>query len=624
MAREVAALTKTPLTPVEISPVTATITDTFPVTISAPQGCGRFTGRVIRNVDAGAPTPAWIKQRLERSGQRSISALVDVTNYVILELGRPLHVYDLDKLHGGIDVRFGRKGETLKLLNEQTVEVFEDVLATTDASGPIGLAGIMGGDSTKADLDTRHIFLESAFFFPKVIAGRARRYNFLSDASHRFERGVDFDNNVAGIERATQLILDICGGDAGPVVDHIARLPERSPVRMRVARARKVIGVPIAAEVMADIFRRLALPFTLKTEDEESFVVTPPSWRFDLEIEEDLIEEVARVYGYENIPSLPPVAPANMRARRENERSLHEIKERLAAADYQETINFSFVDVAWEADFAGNSHPIALKNPIASQMSVMRTSLVGGLVANLRFNLNRKLPRVRIFEAGRVFLRTLGAAASDLEIAGYRQPLRIAALAYGPALEEQWGSAGRLIDFFDIKADFENLLLPRLARFVPATHPALHPGRSARLEVDGRPIGWLGELHPRWQEKYELPQVPVLFEVDATILLTVPVPTAGSVSRFPPVRRDFAVVVDETVTVEQIFAALKGQVSERVIELCLFDIYRGKGIENGKKSLAFRVLIQDTEKTLTDGEVDVVMQQIIQILASRADAKLRG
>ena len=375
VAREVAALTKTPLTPVEISPVTATITDTFPVTISAPQGCGRFTGRVIRNVDAGAPTPAWIKQRLERSGQRSISALVDVTNYVILELGRPLHVYDLDKLHGGIDVRFGRKGETLKLLNEQTVEVFEDVLATTDASGPIGLAGIMGGDSTKADLDTRHIFLESAFFFPKVIAGRARRYNFLSDASHRFERGVDFDNNVAGIERATQLILDICGGDAGPVVDHIARLPERSPVRMRVARARKVIGVPIAAEVMADIFRRLALPFTLKTEDEESFVVTPPSWRFDLEIEEDLIEEVARVYGYENIPSLPPVAPANMRARRENERSLHEIKERLAAADYQETINFSFVDVAWEADFAGNSHPIALKNPIASQMSVMRTSL---------------------------------------------------------------------------------------------------------------------------------------------------------------------------------------------------------------------------------------------------------
>jgi phenylalanyl-tRNA synthetase beta chain len=623
VAREVAALTDAPLKPIDIPLVSSTIEDTFPIKISAPDGCGRFTGRVIRNVDATAQTPQWMKERLARADQRSISALVDVTNYVMLELGRPLHVYDLDKLTGGIDVRFGRRGETLKLLNEQTVELDDDVLAITDLSGPIGLAGIMGGDSTKAELDSKHIFLESAFFFPEAIAGRARRYNFVSDAAHRFERGVDFANNVAGIERATQLILEVCGGQAGPVVDEIARLPQRQAVRMRVARAQKVIGVAIEVDEMATIFHRLGLPFVYE-RDQAAFVITPPSYRFDIQIEEDLIEETARVYGFERIPDSPPLAPAVMRVEREDLRSLHGIRELLAACDYQETINFSFVEEEWETDFAANSNPLRLRNPIASQMSVLRTTLMGSLIANLRYNLNRKLTRIRVFEISRVFLRMPGAPAGELEIADYRQPLRVTALAYGPPLEEQWGEQERAVDFFDIKADLESLLEPRRARFVHASHPALHPGRCARIELDGEAIGWIGELHPRWLQKYELPQAPVLFEVDAAALRVRPLPTHVEVSKFQPVRRDLAIVVDEKVTVDAVLEAIQDVLPMSVTEVALFDIYRGAGIDEGKKSLAFRVVMQDTQKTLTDQEVDAAMQQITQTLTFRLNAKLRS
>jgi phenylalanyl-tRNA synthetase beta chain len=623
VAREVAALSEAPLKPIDIAAVTPTIRDTLPVTISAPKGCGRFTGRLIRNVNAKASTPLWMKQRLARSDQRSISALVDVTNYVMLELGRPLHVYDLDKLTGGIDVRFGRTGETLKLLNEQIVALDGNVLAITDGSGPIGLAGVMGGESTKAELDTRHIFLESAFFFPQAIAGRARRYNFTSDAAHRFERGVDFANNVVGIERATQLILEICGGDAGPVVDEVARLPERKPVRMRVGRAQKVIGIAISVEEMAAIFRRLALPFVLE-HGNEAFIITPPSYRFDIEIEEDLIEEIARIYGFERIPDLPPVAPAIMRVEAEEHCSLHEIRGLLAACDYQETINFSFVEPAWEADFAGNLSPIRLLNPIASQMAVMRTTLVGSLVANLRYNLNRKLPRIRVFEIGRVFLRVADAAAGDLAIAGYRQPVRVAAVAYGPVLEEQWGIPARQVDFFDVKADFEALLAPRRASFVAAKHPAVHPGRSAQIELDGRAVGWIGELHPGLQQKYQLPQAPVLFEIDAEVLQTNLVPIYAEVSKFQAVRRDLAIVVDESLPVDAVLEALESGLPAVVSEVALFDVYRGIGVEEGKKSLAFRVVMQDTEKTLTDQDVDAAMQQVTGMLTSQLDAKLRS
>ena len=620
VAREVSALTRARLTPPDAQAVVAKSDAKQAYRISASDGCGRFTGRVIRNVDAKAPTPDWMKQRLERAGQRSISALVDVTNYVMLEMGRPLHVYDQDKLAGGIDVRWGKKGDKVELLNEQTVEVDESVLCIADDSGPIGLGGIMGGDSTKSDLGTRNIFLESAFFFPAAIAGRARRYNFSSDASHRFERGVDFDNNVAGIERATRLILDICGGEAGPTVDLIGKLPERKPVKMRIPRAQKIIGVPVSADEMADIFTRLALPFERTAQ---AFTVTPPSYRFDIEIEEDLIEEVARVYGFERIPANPPAAPAAMRAEPESHRSLHAIRAQVAARDFQEVVNFTFVDPSWEADLAGNANPLRLLNPIASHQSAMRSSLIGGLVENIRYNMARKQSRVRVFEVGRAFLRDAKVRDGNLAVAGLAQPMRVAAAACGPSEEEQWGLPVRAVDFFDLKADVEALLWPRPARFEAAPHPALHPGRSARVLVEGSLIGWVGELHPRWQAKFELPQPAVVFELDAAALQHVPVPRPSESSRFPPVVRDIAVLVDAGLPVQALLDALLTEKPAIVRTVAVFDLYQGKSLPAGRKSLAFRIVMQDTEKTLTDAEADSAIAQMVRLLGERFGGTLR-
>ena len=621
VAREVAALTRAKLLPPDVKPVAAKSDAKVAFGITDADGCGRFTGRAIRNVNAKAPTPDWMKQRLERAGQRSISALVDVTNYVMLELGRPLHVYDQDKLTGAIDVRWGRAGEKLKLLNDQTVDVDASVLCIADGSGPIGLAGIMGGDSTKAELETTNIFLESAFFFPAAIAGRSRRYNFSSDASHRFERGVDFDNNIAGIERATQLVLDICGGEPGPTVDLVSRLPERKPVAMRIDRARKIIGVPVSADEMADIFTRLSLPFT---RSDDAFTVTPPSYRFDIEIEEDLIEEIARVYGFERIPANPPSAPAAMRTEPEGRRSLHALRALLAGRDYQEVVNFSFVDAGWEADLAGNPDPIKLLNPIASHQSVMRSTLLGGLIETIRYNAARKLSRIRVFEVGRAFLRDASVKEGDLAVAGLHQPMRIAAAAFGPADEEQWGIPGRGVDFFDLKADVEAMVWPRAARFEAATHPALHPGRSARVWVDGEALGWIGELHPRWQARFELPQPVVVFELDATLLQAVPVPHPGQPSRFPSVVRDLAVLVDAERPVQALLDALSAEKPAIVRSVRLFDLYHGKNLPAGRKSLAFRIVMQDTEKTLTDAEADSAIAQMIELLGQRFGATLRS
>jgi len=621
VAREVAALAGAPLTPPQIPPVPKKIGNTFPIKITDADGCGRFTGRVILDVNAAAPTPDWMRLRLERAGQRSISALVDVTNYVMLELGRPLHVYDLDKLSGGIDVRFARKGETVKLLNEQTVELEPDVLAITDQSGVIGLAGIMGGDSTKAEPSTRNVLLEAAFFFPDAIAGRARRYKFASDASHRFERGVDYDNNIAGIEHATRLILDICGGEPGPVTDHIARLPRRKSVRMRVERARKVIGVPIPAAEMANIFSRLRLGF--EKSGDEAFVVTPPSYRFDLEIEEDLIEEIARIYGFDNIPALPPLARATMGGEPEAARSLHTVRAQLAALDYQEVLNFSFVEPQWELDFAGNADPIRLLNPIASQSSVMRSSLIAGLVANVRYNLDRRASRVRLFEIGRVFLRVPGAAEGPLDVAGIRQPVRVAGAAFGSPEEEQWGVIPRDLDFYDLKGDLEILFGGISPRFEPAQHPALHPGRSARVLAGGRAAGWLGELHPRLQQKYELPAPVVVFEVDAAPLQMQALPVYREVPKVPGATRDLAMTFPDDVLVQAIFDDLEEHKPPQVDSIRLFDVYRGPGVENGRKSLAFRVLLQDTRKTMTDPEVESAVAQLVLRLERQFNGKLR-
>jgi phenylalanyl-tRNA synthetase beta chain len=628
VAREVSALTGVVLHVPEITPVPVTSDEKLPVRIAAPDLCGRFSGRVLRHLNARAATPDWMKRRLERSGQRPISALVDISNYVMLELGRPTHVFDLDKIHGGLEVRWGRKGESLKLLNGNTVEVDDWVGVIADEQQIESLAGIMGGDATAVSLDTQHIYLEAAFWYPQAIQGRARRYNFSTDAAHRFERGVDYATTVEHIERITALIIDICGTPAttvGPVDDQAVNLPQRTPVTVRTERAQKVIGVPLDDERIADIFTRLKLPFT---GEAGRFHVTPPSYRFDIEIEEDLIEEIARVYGFENIPARPPVAANVMRVLPENVRSLFAVRRLLADLDYQEVINFSFVEEAWEKDLAENNAPIRLLNPIASQMSVMRSILLGGLLANVRYNLNRKVSRVRIFEVGAIFKRDESVQDGPLSVAGYAQTKRVAALAYGHGVEEQWGTAARNVDYFDLKADLEALFAPRSLRFRKVLHPALHPGRSAEILLDEVVVGFIGELHPRWQQKYDLPLAPVVFEVDAAALQHQVVPAYKEISRFPAVTRDLALLVKNHVQAQELLDAfaLKRQESDAggiVQAIVLFDEYRGKGLENDQKSLAFRFTLQDTQSTLNDNNVDALMAGFIEVARTKHGAALR-
>lgn len=629
VAREVSALTGVALQVPQFSAVAVTSDEVLPVKISAPDLCGRFSGRVIRGLNARATTPDWIKQRLERSGQRPLSALVDISNYVMLELGRPSHVFDLAKIHGSLDVRWGKAGESLKLLNGNTVAVDEWIGVIADEQQIESLAGIMGGDSTSVSDDTTDIYLEAAFWWPNAIQGRARRFNFSTDAAHRFERGVDYATTVEHIERITALIVEICGTTetrVGPVDDQSVNLPQRTPVTLRTARAQKVIGVPLNDATIADIFTRLALPFTL---DDGVFAVTAPSYRFDIEIEEDLIEEVARVYGFENIPALPPVAANKMQIAPENTRSLFAVRHQLAGLGYQEVVNMSFVDAGWERDFSANTTPITLQNPIASQMSVMRSSMIGGLVANVRYNLNRKTNRVRIFEVGAIFKRNDAIENGALSVAGYEQPKRVAAMAYGALADEQWSQDSRAIDFFDVKADLEALFAPQVLRFTKAEHPALHPGRSAYIEIDGINIGFVGELHPRWLQKYDLPLAPVLFEVDAIALQQRSVPKYEEISKFPGASRDLALVVKQDIAAQDLLdafaAAIKATPAAKIVQaIVLFDEYRGKGLEADEKSLAFRFSLQDTQNTLQDDIVEAVMTALVDAAQQRHGAKLRS
>ncbi len=616
IAREVAALTGTPATYPQTAPVAPQIDARREIILDAPDACPLYCGRVIAGVDAKAPTPEWMRRRLERSGLRSISALVDITNYVMLEMGQPLHAFDNAKLDGAIHARLAQAGEKILLLNEQMLELQDDVLLIADQAQPLAMAGIMGGEETGITLETTEMFLESAFFAPKAIAGRARRYGFASDSSHRFERGVDFGGTRRALERASRLIVDICGGQAGPLCEAAAALPARQPVRLRPARVAKVLGIALAAEEIGQIFERLDLRLTRAGED---FIVTPPSYRFDLEIEEDLIEEIARIYGYDNIPSPPPQARLAMLPQTESARPLSSIREILTDRGFQEVVNYAFVAEDWEADFAASARPIRLANPIASQMSVMRSTLIGGLLANVATNLKRKQNRVRVFETGRCFLRDDDGAP----VAGFRQPWKLAGLAYGTALPEQWGSPARNVDFFDIKGEIELLLAPRNARFEKAAHPALHPGRCAQIIVAGKIVGHLGELHPQWQQKYELPLAPALFEIDLDVLKETSLPQFAEVSRQPIVIRDLAILVDSQLELEQIFDALAGRLPPLVQAIRLFDVYTGKGVEKGKKSLAFRIVMQDTQRTLQDAEVDAAMQQLTGCLQQKFAAQLR-
>ena len=625
IAREVSALTGVPLNSREFPAVPALNDAHVPVQIEAPDLCGRFSGRVIRNVNTKAKTPAWMVDRLARCGQRSVTALVDISNYVMFEYGRPSHIFDFDKIHDKLVVRWGRPGETLKLLNGSTVELDDQVGVIADSQSVESLAGIMGGDATAVSDSTQNVYVEAAFWWPEAIAGRSRRFNFATDAGHRFERGVDPAHTVEHIERITQLVLDICGGEAGPMDDQTVRVPERAPISMRVARAAKVIGMPVTQLQCAEVFTRLGLSYQ---ESDGRFLVTPPSWRFDLRIEEDLIEEVVRVIGYESLPLTAPRAPVTARIRPEALRSAFDLRHVLAALDYQETINFSFVEAAWEHGLAGNADPIKVLNPIAAPLAVMRSSLLASLVQVLRHNLARKAGRVRVFEIGRVAMRDATVKDGDITVAGVRQPMRVAGLAYGPVEAVQWGCDERAVDFFDVKGDVEALLSPRRITFEAAEHPAMHPGRSARVVLDGRAVGFVGELHPRWRQSFDLPSAPVVFELDLAPVLDRVVPVFEPVARHQSAWRDVALVVPDSTSHSDLMTALGDDPSGLVRAANLFDVYRPKApsadIRIGERSMAVRIELLDPSATLTEERIDAAVAAAIDRAGQRVGARLRA
>jgi len=631
VAREVAALTGAPLVSPSFTPTTVGNKDTLPVKISAPDLCGRFSGRVVRNVNTKAPTPQWMVDRLARSGQRSVTALVDISNYVMFELGRPSHIFDLDKIRGGLDVRWGRPGEQLKLLNGNTITVDEKVGVIADDVQVESLAGIMGGDATAVSDDTQHVYVEAAFWWPKAVAGRSRRFNFSTDAGHRFERGVDPSLTVEHIERITQLILAICGTDqttCGPVDDLQPGMQSAKPVKLRVARAAKVIGMPLTQAQCVDALERLGLPVS---QADGVITVTPPSYRFDLQIEEDLIEEVARMVGYNQLPHTPPQAPITAKLRPEAQRSPYAVRRSLAALGYQETINFSFVEARWEHELCANTNPIKLLNPIASQMSVMRSSLLGSLLQVAKFNQSRRVARVRIFEVGRVFLRDASVKNSNTSVEGFDQPMRVAGLASGSVDPLQWGRKDQGVDFFDVKGDVEALLAPLQAEFVPANHPAMHPGRCAEIRVSGRPIGHVGELHPKWRQGYELAQAPILFELDLDATMQRAVPAFQPVARFQDVQRDIAVVVADSVTHAALMAAVWAAPTNAILrDVQLFDVYRPKvanevAVNDGSadRSMAVRLTLNSDEATLTEEQIEAAVAAVVNQLTTTLGARQR-
>ena len=612
IARDVAAITGATVALPVIEAVAINSGQAQLVTVSASEACCAYYGRVIEGVNAQAKTPTWMIRNLERSGIRSISAIVDITNYVLLELGQPLHAFDFNKLNGAINVRFANENEAIKLLNNTEVKLASDDLVIADNSGAIALAGIMGGEMTSVTDNTTAIFLESAFFTPDAIAGKARRLGLSTDSSFRFERGVDFGCSKQALERATNLILTICGGNAGAITEVVHDLPKRNTVNLRYTRLLSVLGIVVPQSMVGNLLAQLGFEYS---QNGDIFAVKSPTYRFDIAIEEDLIEEIARLYGYDKISAITPTARLSMLAAPEASLNTAWLCDTLQAEGYQEIVTYSFVDESWERDLLGNANSIKLKNPIASNLSVMRSSLWGGLLDTLSYNLNRKQERVLLFEVGSSYHR-------DNQQSFIEQTL-VSGLFYGAFQPEQWSAASKDVDFYDIKATI-NKLTHNLAEYRAEVHVALHPGQSARIYVGDKPVGWLGKLHPKWQQHHSLSKSTFLFELETEPLLNKPIASYTEVSKTLAVRRDLAIIVDAKLPIQEIFDAIANANILLVTQVQLFDIYQGKGIPEDKKSLALSVLMQDTHKTLVDTEAEAAMAQLLKLLENQFAASLRN
>ncbi|QOV65931.1 phenylalanine--tRNA ligase subunit beta [Kosakonia pseudosacchari] len=620
VARDVAVLNKSPLTAPEIVPVAATIADTLPITVEAAEACPRYLGRVVKGINVKAPTPLWMKEKLRRCGIRSIDAVVDVTNYVLLELGQPMHAFDRDRLDGGIVVRMAKEGETLVLLDGNEAKLNADTLVIADHSKALAMGGIFGGEHSGVNSETQNVLLECAFFNPLSITGRARRHGLHTDASHRYERGVDPQLQYKAMERATRLLLDICGGEAGPVIDvtNEATLPKRATIRLRRSKLDRLIGHHIADDQVSDILNRLGCEVT---EGQDEWLAVAPSWRFDMEIEEDLVEEVARVYGYNNIPDEPVQAGLIMGEHREANLSMKRVKTMLNDKGYQEVITYSFVDPKLQQLIHPGEEALILPSPISSEMSAMRLSLWTGLLGTIVYNQNRQQSRVRIFETG---LRFVPDTQANL---GIRQDVMLAGAICGNRYDEHWDLAKGSVDFFDLKGDLESVLelTGKLSsiEFRAETNPALHPGQSAAIYLKDKRIGFIGVVHPELERKLDLNGRTLVFELEWNALADRVVPQAQEISRFPANRRDIAVVVAENVPAADVLAECKKVGVNQVVGVNLFDVYRGKGVAEGYKSLAISLILQDTSRTLEEEEIAATVARCVEALKERFQASLR-
>ncbi|MGS2716893.1 phenylalanine--tRNA ligase subunit beta [Eionea flava] len=623
IARDVGVLNRLEVTEPVIQPVAATIDDVFPVSLQATDMCPRYVGRIIKGIDLTKPTPLWMQERLRRAGLNSKDIVVDVTNYVLLELGQPMHAFDADKLSGSIIVRKANKGETLALLNGQEATLDDDTLVIADDNSALAIAGVMGGNDSAVSASTQNILLESAFFAPVAIAGRARAYGLHTDSSHRFERGVDFQLQEQAIERATQLIVDVAGGDVGPVsvteVEH--PLLSSKTVMLRRARIKSGLGFDMADEDVVDILQRLGLELIDSHEDGWSLAI--PSYRFDISIEEDLLEELARVYGYNRLPTTSLLMEINLPEKTETVQPLRAIQQQLLARDYQEAVCYSFVDPEWQQWFSPELSPAALQNPISADMAVMRTSLWPGLVQALKHNLNRQQSRVRLFETGLRFI----PSHEEGNVAGLQQQPVVAGLIYGRREAESWSASADNVDFYDSKGDIESLLAMSgqadAFTVTASTHPALHPGQTASVAHKGREVGIVGALHPQLQKQLDLSQPVYLFEIEQQALTTSALPEFSPLSRFPEVRRDLAVIVDQDIPVSEIQHIVLELSEDTLKNLKVFDVYIGKGIDSHRKSVALGLTFQHLSRTLTDCEINESVDRVVEALNVRVNAELR-
>jgi phenylalanyl-tRNA synthetase beta chain len=616
LAREVAVLNKMDWSTTQVNNAPISHQDVLTVSVADTAACPRYLGRLINGVNAKAVTPLWMQERLRRSGLRSLGPLVDVTNYVLIELGQPLHVFDAQKLSGGITVRRAKADESLTLLNNQVIQLDTEALVIADDQQALALAGIMGGSNTAVNDETQSVFLECAFFAPEAIAGKARRFGLHTDSSHRFERGVDATLQTRAIERATQLIIDIAGGSVGPITEVTtdATLPQRPAVFLRRLRIEKTLGIVLADEQILDIFQRLGM--TAQTQA-DGWHIVPPGFRFDIVIEADLIEEIARVYGYNNLPSSSLLMRSELSRATEAVLDIDRVKDLLVDRGYQEAITYSFVDEEIQKAIAPEMEVIRLKNPISSELAVMRTTLWCGLLKAALYNTNRQQNRVRLFETGLRFFKKDGETQQQKMLAG---------LVLGGAYSEQWGLQARKVDFFDIKADLQALfvLTGCEVQFLSAQQSALHPGQAAEiLSSDGDSIGWLGMLHPTLEKQLGFDTPVFLFEMDQNLVLNKRIPVFKSLSKYPSVRRDLALIVKEDVAVQAIISCIKGSAETALQDVIVFDIYRGKGVDEGSKSVALSLIMQDDTQTLTDSEIDAIVGRLLTLLTEQMNAKLR-